>query len=89
MRPKSSRGCYSQRTRRPPAPYDWSTRADIVAQGTWSIPGDDQWDEFSWTVSDANFASEWGWNFRFDAISSPNEFLIKKVRVIKSNRPVN
>jgi hypothetical protein len=26
---------------------------------------------------------QWGWNFRFDAVRSPNEFLIKEVRVTK------
>jgi hypothetical protein len=52
-------------------------------QGYWTIPTDDQWHENTWRLSDANFVGQWGWNFRFDAISSPNEFLVKEVRVSK------
>jgi len=59
------------------------------AQGYWTIPGDNQWHEYTWNVNDANFANEWGWNFRFDAIGSPNEFLMKKVRVTKAGQPGN
>ena len=49
----------------------------------WTIPKDDQWHENTWKVSDANFVGQWGWNFRFDANGSPNEFLIREVRVTK------
>jgi hypothetical protein len=48
-----------------------------------NIPETDQWHEVSWKVSDANFVGAWGWNFRLDAISSPNEFLIKEIIVRK------
>jgi len=58
-----------------------STKGYTGAQGYWTIPEDDQWHEYTWKVNDANFANEWGWNFRFDAIGSPDEFLVKKVRV--------
>ena len=54
------------------------------ANDNWTIPGDDQWHEHTWKVRDANFANEWGWNFRWDAIGSPNEFLIKQVLVSKA-----
>jgi polysaccharide biosynthesis protein PslG len=47
------------------------------------IPESDEWHEVSWKVSDANFVGAWGWNFRINAISSPNEFLIKEVKVRK------
>jgi hypothetical protein len=53
------------------------------ADGWWWIPADDQWHEYTWTVSDASFVGQWDWNFRFDAVGSPNEFLIKEVRVTK------
>jgi hypothetical protein len=53
------------------------------AQRWWTIPEGDRWHESTWRVSDANFVGQWGWNFRFDAIGSPNEFLIKEVRVKK------
>ena len=48
-----------------------------------SIPEDDQWHELTWTVADANFVGAWGYNFRLDAISSPNELYIKEVRLKK------
>ena len=60
-----------------------SRRDTAMAEG-WTIPAADHWHEHTWKLSDANFVSEWGWNFRFDAIGSPNEFLIKKVRVTKT-----
>ncbi len=53
------------------------------AKSWWTIPKDDNWHEHTWKVRDANFVGQWGWNFRFDAIGSPNEFLIKEVRVRK------
>jgi hypothetical protein len=49
----------------------------------WTIPKDNQWHENTWKISDANFVGQWGWNFRFDANGSPNEFLIKEVRMKK------
>jgi plastocyanin len=52
-----------------------------------NIPEDDQWHELTWKVTDANFVGGWGWNFRLDAIASPNEFYIKEVRVKKSASP--
>ena len=55
--------------------------------GWWTIPADDQWHENTWKVSDANFVGQWGWNFRFDGVSSPNEFLVKEVRVTKAGAP--
>ena len=62
-------------------------RATTSAAGWWTIPEGDQWHEHTWKVSDANFVGQWGWNFRFDAVSSPNEFLIKEVRVKRSSPP--
>jgi Glycosyl hydrolase family 10 len=52
-----------------------------------NIPEDDQWHELTWKITDANFVGGWGWNFRFNAISSPNEFAIKEVRVDKMGSP--
>jgi polysaccharide biosynthesis protein PslG len=45
------------------------------------IPEADGWHEISWKITDASFVGQWGWNFRVNAISSPNDFLIKEVRV--------
>ncbi len=61
-----------------------SVKGYTGAQGWWTIPQDDQWHEHAWKVSDASFVGQWGWIFRFDAISSPNEFLIREVRVGKA-----
>ncbi len=65
-----------------------SAKGYTGAQVWWTIPQDDQWHQNTWKVSDASFVGQWGWNFRFDAISSPNEFLIKEVRVTKAGRPI-
>jgi polysaccharide biosynthesis protein PslG len=46
-----------------------------------SIAAGDAWQEISWKIKDADFVGAWGWNFRLNGISSPNEFLIKEVRV--------
>lgn len=59
----------------------YESRSGYVGTGYANIPEGDEWHELSWTVDDANFAGQWGWNFRVDAIASPNEFLIKEVRV--------
>ena len=67
--------------------WNWNASDRLVANARSNhihlIPQDDQWHEHTWKVTDANFVNEWGWNFRFDAVGSPNEFLIKSVRVTK------
>jgi hypothetical protein len=50
------------------------------------IPADAGWHELTWTVKDADFVGAWAWNFGLNAISSPNEFYIKEVRVKKLQR---
>lgn len=57
---------------------------DLQGPNWWTIPEGDQWQEHTWKVSDANFVGQWGWNFRFDAVGSPNEYLIREVRVEKT-----
>jgi hypothetical protein len=46
---------------------------------------DGDWQELKWIVTDANFAGQWGWNFRLEATMSPNEFAIREVRVRKAD----
>ncbi|MCI0465579.1 MAG: glycosyl hydrolase [Beijerinckiaceae bacterium] len=53
------------------------------APAWFTIPADDQWHELTWKVSDASFAGAWGYNFRLNAASSPNELYVKEVRVRK------
>jgi polysaccharide biosynthesis protein PslG len=64
-----------------------STKGYTGANKWWTIPAGDQWQECTWKISDASFVGQWGYNFRFDAISSPNEFLLKEVRVSKRAIP--
>ncbi|MBN2711638.1 MAG: endo-1,4-beta-xylanase [Planctomycetes bacterium] len=47
----------------------------------WEIPDDDNWHEKTWTVTNANFVGQWGYNFCFGLGGNP--FLIKEVRVKK------
>ncbi len=65
--------------------YESVSKGYTMAEA-WTIPADDRWHEHTWKVRDANFANEWGWNFRFYAMGWPNEFLIKQVR-LKKNAP--
>ena len=60
---------------------DYESSRGYVGSDYQNIPEDDSWHEISWTVQDANFVGAWGWNFRLNAISSPNEFLVKEIRV--------
>ncbi len=63
--------------------YESATGYRALPGSWWGIPESDQWQEHTWTITDANFVGQWGWNFRLDALSSPNEFLIKELRVSK------
>lgn len=62
---------------------DYESTRGYVGADYRTIPDGDQWTELSWRLSDANFAGAWGWNFRLNAIASPNELLIREVRVKK------
>ncbi|MFG0247527.1 MAG: endo-1,4-beta-xylanase [Phycisphaeraceae bacterium JB051] len=63
--------------------YESQTGYRNSSQGWWTIPADDQWHERTWTLNDANFVGQWGWNFRFSAVGSPNAFQIMQVKVTK------
>jgi len=60
---------------------DYESTRGYVGSDYRSIAVGDAWQEISWTITDANFVGAWGWNFRLNGISSPNDFLIKEVRV--------
>jgi hypothetical protein len=64
---------------------NYESQRGYVDAGYLDIPEDSNWRELKWKVSDANFVGGWGWNFRLNAISSPNEFLVKEIRVRKFN----
>jgi hypothetical protein len=60
---------------------NYESRHGYTNAAYFNIPEDDDWHELKWKISDADFLSRWGWNFRLEAISSPNDFLVKEVRV--------
>ena len=66
---------------------NYESQKGYVNTSYFNIPQDSGWHEISWNVSDANFVGAWGWNFRLNAISSPNDFLIKEVRVKNIQSP--
>ncbi|WOH68042.1 glycosyl hydrolase [Bradyrhizobium sp. BWA-3-5] len=62
---------------------DYESSRGYVGTDYRNIPASDAWQELSWALKDTSFAGAWGWSFRINAISSPNEFLIKEVRIRK------
>jgi len=64
---------------------DYESDKGYVGSEYRTIPEGDAWQEVSWTIQDANFVGTWGWHFRLNAISSPNEFLIREIRVRKAS----
>jgi hypothetical protein len=64
---------------------DYESDKGYVGSEYRTIPEGEAWHEVSWTVENANFVGTWGWQFRLNAISSPNEFLVKEIRVRKPN----
>ncbi len=62
---------------------DYESDKGYVGTEYRNIPEGEGWQELSWTIQDANFIGTWGWHFRLNAISSPNDFLIKEIRVRK------
>lgn len=60
---------------------DYESIRGYVGSDYRNIPEGDAWQEISWTLPDANFVGAWGWSFRLNGISSPNEFLVKEIKV--------
>ncbi len=63
---------------------NYESRNGYINGAYFNVPGDDRWHELKWKIKDANFVGGWGWNFRLDGIASPNDFLIREVRVEKA-----
>jgi polysaccharide biosynthesis protein PslG len=61
----------------------YESQHGYVDGGYVNIPEGDEWHELKWRIGNANFVGGWGWNFRLNAIASPNEFLVKEVTVSK------
>jgi len=50
--------------------------------GEWfGIPAGEGWHRHTFRLKDANFANNWGWNFRLEAVASPSDFWVKEVIV--------
>jgi polysaccharide biosynthesis protein PslG len=60
---------------------DYESSRGYVGSDYRNIPEGDAWHEISWTLPDANFVGAWGWSFRLNGIASPNEFLVKEIKV--------
>jgi hypothetical protein len=60
---------------------DYESSRGYVGSGYRNIPEGDAWQEISWTLPDANFVGAWGWSFRLNGIASPNEFVVKEIKV--------
>jgi hypothetical protein len=64
----------------------YESKSGYVGTGYANIPESDDWHEMTWKIDDADFAGQWGFNFALNAVSSPNEFLIKEVVVKRRPR---
>jgi len=47
----------------------------------WTLPSEPGWHERTFSISDANFANTWGWNFRIDVGRSQGDVWVKEVVV--------
>jgi polysaccharide biosynthesis protein PslG len=63
--------------------YNYESQKGYVNSSYFNIPADDKWHEITLEIADANFVGAWGWNFRLNAISSLNDFLVKEVKLKK------
>jgi hypothetical protein len=59
----------------------YESKAGYVETGYSNVPEAAGWHELKWKVGDAAFSGQWGWNFRINAVASPNECLIKEIVV--------
>jgi len=59
--------------------------------GVWyTVPGNDQWYTNTWTISDPQFISIWGFNFRLSSDSTTNsKYYLQKVTVEKISSEIN
>jgi hypothetical protein len=62
---------------------DYESKTGYVNAAFLTIPQSNEWQELRWKIANVNFVGQWGWHFRLNAIASPNEFLVKEVRVKK------
>jgi hypothetical protein len=54
--------------------------------GVWTIPGNDQWYSYTFSLTDAEFDSKWGFNFFINSgASSSSEFYIQSITLTKNS----
>lgn len=53
---------------------------------SWSIPAGDDWQEHTWSVTNACFANRWGWHIGLIRCGETNAFFVREVRVAKRDR---
>jgi hypothetical protein len=47
----------------------------------WTIPREAAWHRHTFKIDDANFANNWGWNFRFEVDGAAGDMWVKEVVV--------
>jgi polysaccharide biosynthesis protein PslG len=56
-----------------------------TAGGWYTVPGNTEWYTHTWTITDDQFVSIWGYNFRFDSDSTAHSrYYIRQVTVTKA-----
>ena len=58
-----------------------STKGYRHTDSWWTAPAGPGWHRHTFRLKDANFANNWGWNFRIDVVSSPADIWVKEVVV--------
>jgi len=61
--------------------YESQSRGYTGANGYHNLT--DDWAEYKWTLNDASFNGQWGWNFRTESTGTGNELAVREVRVRK------
>ena len=47
----------------------------------WTVPAEPGWHRHTFRFKDANFANNWGWNFRIQTVSSPDDIWVREIAV--------
>ncbi|HUT35580.1 MAG TPA: endo-1,4-beta-xylanase [Planctomycetota bacterium] len=58
-----------------------STKGYRATAEWWTVPAGPGWQQHTFRVRDANFANNWGWNFRTDSVGAPGDIWVKEVVV--------
>jgi len=58
-----------------------STKGYRETEQWWTVPAEPGWHPHTFRLQDANFANNWGWNFRINVVSSPGDIWVKEVTV--------